>query len=1061
MLRSRRRLAPPVFPFNRRWSTLTKSPGMHRSSRRRRALRAPRHAGSARWLHRIALGCLFPVALFAALCLLVRPLRAADVELPPAKPDDPIVVAADAAHRWQQGVYDVWWLRGGVYVNQGLSYARGREGVVWIERVNQRGAPRSVVVYLEGDVTIDYQKAEPGPGGLQQTGALTARVTDKKWLGRLSSERRPLVKVTNPLGEPASKPAIFLRGDLARDPSQASGVRRAQFAEPIEAPVAATPPPGGTRRVRFFSRSDSPCQVQLVPGSASNEQVAVISGGMNLVVDGVDPAGTIDLKTDRAVIWGDLPQILAGGSQVQPRELPLEIYLEGNVEFRQGDRVIEAQRMFYDVRRAQGVVLGAEARSKVPNYEGIVRLKADVLQQIDAQRFAAQNAAITSSRFGLPTYEFRVGSLDLVDVQTPGVDALTGQPALGPQGDPLVHHDYFATARDNVLAVEGLPIFYWPTLASDLNRPTFYLERIKFSSDSVFGTQVYLDFDLYELLGVRNRPEGTDWGLSVDYLSDRGPALGTTFKYDRGGAFDAPGHQQGLFDAWGLQDDGLDNLGRGRRALEPEEDFRGRVFWQHRQWLPDSFQLAAEVGFISDRNFLEQFFEREWDERKDQSTGLELKQYLDNMTWSLAGDVRINDFFTQTQGGRADHFWLGQPLFGDAFTWYEHSHVGYFDLQVAEPPQAPSEQAKFDLLPWEVDAEGIRASTRQEIDLPLQLGPVKAVPYALGEATHWGQVIDGDNDERLFGQVGLRASLPFWTADAAVESDYWNVHGLAHKMSLEVDASFSDANRNLADLPLYDPLDDDAIEAFRRRFKFDTFGLPAGTPVPAAFDERFYAVRHGLASWVTSPSTEVAEDLLAVRLGWRNRWQTKRGRPDDRHIVDWITLDTEATIFPDPNRDNFGEEVGLVRYDFNWYLGDRLTLVSEAGFDFFPDGPKYVSLGGYLNRPPRGSLYVGFHSLEGPISAEVLALAFSYRMSPKWVSTLSSTYDFAEAGNIGQHLAVTRVGESFLVSVGLNVDVSKGNVGASLMIEPRIFARSRFGPAGGVHIPPAGAFGLE
>ena len=35
----------------------------------------------------------------------------------------------------------------------------------------------------------------------------------------------------------------------------------------------------------------------------------------------------------------------------------------------------------------------------------------------------------------------------------------------------------------------------------------------------------------------------------------------------------------------------------------------------------------------------------------------------------------------------------------------------------------------------------------------------------------------------------------------------------------------------------------------------------------ARFEERFYAVRTGLGSWVTSPSTEVVDDLMALRFG--------------------------------------------------------------------------------------------------------------------------------------------------------------------------------------------------
>ena len=90
-----------------------------------------------------------------------------------------------------------------------------------------------------------------------------------------------------------------------------------------------------------------------------------------------------------------------------------------------------------------------------------------------------------------------------------------------------------------------------------------------------------------------------------------------------------------------------------------------------------------------------------------------------------------------------------------------------------------------------------------------------------------------------------------WRADPTVESVLWNLHGLAHKIVFDAEFSYADANRDMTLLPLYDPLDDDSIEAFRRRFVPNTFPAPPGsfppTPaIPIQFDERFYALRTGL-----------------------------------------------------------------------------------------------------------------------------------------------------------------------------------------------------------------------
>jgi hypothetical protein len=360
-------------------------------------------------------------------------------------------------------------------------------------------------------------------------------------------------------------------------------------------------------------------------------------------------------------------------------------------------------------------------------------------------------------------------------------------------------------------------------------------------------------------------------------------------------------------------------------------------------------------------------------------------------------------------------------------------------------------------MPWEVPASGERISLRSEIDLPVDLGPVKVVPYLLGEATHWGEVIGGDDMQRVVGQVGIRASLPMWSVNPNAESHLFNIHGMAHKVVFDLDFSHTDSSQDVTDLPLYDQLDDNNIEHFRRRYLFDRFGAAPLPSAEAKVDERFYAIRNGLGNWVSSPSTEVIDDLTAFRLGVRQRWQTKRGMLGRRRIVDYMVLDTRAVLFP-KTEENFGEAVGLISYDWRWHVGDRTTIVSDGLFDVFGDGQKVFRVGGFLNRPPKGSLYMGLRILEGPVSSTVATSSYTYQISEKWLSTYGGSVDLNGNDNIGQHFSITRVGESILVTLGLNIDASKGNVGVGLTVVPRAFARSPNGPFDGAQIPPPQAF---
>ncbi len=1010
---------------------------------------------------------------------LVGGLDAAEIELPKTDRSAPIVASAQTATHWTQGTCEVWVLQGNCRIAQGRDAATSNEAVLWIlPQEPGQSKPRTLLAYLEGGVKVDVGH-----------GTARTKLTDVAWFGRFSTGAS--IDVRGDRVEPPgpTPPAIYDRGMALRD-AAAGLVQQAQYAAPLPPPPPTDLPPG-TRRLRVFPRSDVRSQIEWYPDRQTNQWIGVVNAGVNLVIEGLslpqsanlpralraEDVSTIDISTDRMVIWTTgLDERTLGGDHVQPSNVPLEIYMEGNIVFRQGQRTVYADRMYYDATNQVGTVLNAEILTPAPKYQGLLRLRAEMVQQLGRDEFYAQHAFFTSSRMGAPSYRLEAGSIRLEDRQVPRIDPATGAPIVDPTtGEVETEPDRLATAENALLYLDEVPVFYWPTFSTNLEESSLYVKRVRFRHDSVFGTQAMVDLNMYQILGMRHPPQGTDWDASLDYLSKRGLGHGTKFSYRRDEFLGLQGPAAGLWDYWGIRDRGNDDLGLDRRSVPPERDYRYRLFGQHRQMLPGDVQLSAELGWISDRNFLEQYYEREWYDLKDESTGLELKKIHDNTSWSISADLRINDFFTQTDWlPRGDHFWLGQSLLWDRLTWSEHTSLGYAQFHtLSAPGPAQNPGNVFRYLPWEVDSggnpvtdSGMRFTTRHEVDLPFQLGVVKVVPYALGEFGHWGEDLNGQPLDRLYGQVGVRASVPAWRADPTVESVLWNVHGLAHKVVFEAEFSYADANRDMTLLPLYDPLDDDSIEAFRRRFVPNTFAAPPGsippTPaIPLMFDERFYALRAGMAGWVTAASPEIAGDLTAFRLGMRNRWQTKRGKPGEARIVDWITFDTNFTIFPDKNRDNFGQLLGLWDYDARWQVGDRFALLSSGIFDFFPNGQRIVSVGGFLDRPPKSGLYVGVNVLDGPVSNTVLSMSYSYRMSEKWVSAVSASIDLRRQGNIGENVTITRVGESFLVSGGFHADVSRGSYGALFTLEPRFLPKTRLGQAGGARIPTAGAMGLE
>lgn len=1011
--------------------------------------------------------------LLLLLATVVSPAFAA-IDVPIEEQSAEIVIHGKEARTWEQGTYEVWHIRGGAEIRQGKVVAQAPEAIFWIDRADTfSGQPSKVIAYFEGNGS-EKVHVQFGPLGNPQAlgSAQGTALTDRTWLGRFHTLAG--IQIAAPLTRQATSqvaPAIFERGLEARSPNSNPGdVAPAQFAAPRAAgeeiaPPTAQPIRPTSRRVRFFPRGHGRWQVKSFEDPAAGEQITLLTSGVQIMVEGIDQLGNASLEADNIVLWSPKMNLMSPASrEIRDGESHYEVYLEGNIVFRQGDRVIYAERMYYNITREYGVVLNAEMLTPVKDYQGMLRMKARVLEQRDRQHFAAMDADLTSSRLGVPRYRLASGNVELEDIQRPLLDPFSQQPMVDPvSGEPQVDHQLMATSRNNFIYLAEAPVFYWPTIATDLTKPTYYLDRIRVKSDRVYGQQLLLDWDVHQLLGRQNKIPGTKWGLSTDFLSQRGIGVGSDYHYALPGFLGLPGPTNGFIDSWTLlQEQGTDNLGFDRRVVPPGASFRGRSLVNHRQQMPYGWQLTAEAGWISDFNFLEQYYEKEWDTLKDETTGVELKKLHENMSFNLSADARINPYFMQTQRlPRFDYFLFGQPFAWDRATFSTHTFASYDHLLPAGTPNNPVDQANFSPLPGEVDRLGMRAATRNEIDIPLDAGPVKVVPYVLGEAAYWGSDINDQAASRVYGQAGIRASLPLWRANPNIQSELFNLNGLAQKVVFDVDAFVADSSQDMTMFPRYDSLDDDSTEHFRRRIPVNTFGQANGTFAPTRFDDRFFALRSDLQGSVASPVTEIADDMMQVRMGIKQRWQTKRGLPGQERIVDWISSETNAVFFPSPARDNFGSSLGLVDYNFAWHVGDRVTLLSDGYYDFFDAGLRQVTVGGLLSRPEYGNLYVGYRSTDGPIVSSVVVASLSYRMSEKWIATGGTSIDFSNTGNIGQTLSMTRVGESFLIRLGMNVDASRNNVGFIFGIEPRFLPGSRLGRVGGVQIPPAGAMGLE
>ena len=357
-------------------------------------------------------------ALLLAFATYVPSARAA-VEPPVADTQTPIVVSAERSQRLQEGQYAVWVLQGRCEIRQGDVVARSQDAVLWIDAAQEAASsPSRIIAYLEHDVMIDWGRTGPPH---RTSGKQAQTVSGRSWLGRFHTTAGIDVRV--PEGSPlTSGSQMVQRGKEALNWTASAAVQPAQFITPLPT-VAPQTPVASARNVSVRSRSNVPMQWKSFPSNNPQETIITISSGVRIVVSGIENVPGLDsnvviIEADRVVIWTTaLAGLSLSGEAFEQAGGRTEFYMEGNIIFREGDRVVYADRMYYNVEQNQGTILNAEMLTPVPEYDGLVRLKADVLQQIDRQNFVAYGGALTSSRLGVPSYWFQSESVAFQDIQ--------------------------------------------------------------------------------------------------------------------------------------------------------------------------------------------------------------------------------------------------------------------------------------------------------------------------------------------------------------------------------------------------------------------------------------------------------------------------------------------------------------------------------------------------------------------------------------------------------------------------------------------------------------------
>ena len=698
--------------------------------------------------------------------------------------------------------------------------------------------------------------------------------------------------------------------------------------------------------------------------------IATVTGRFYVWQKQDEAGGLLELEADNAVIFysgaaqpseegAASGEVLAGGGVHQA------IYMSGDVVMTEGQRTIRADEMYYDFQDKRALAVNAVVRNFDVERGIPIYVRAVKLRRIAEDKFSAENAMLTSSEFYLPQISLTASKVVISD--TTAIDAQKGR---------VSRDSYDVEMRDVRFKAGKRTLFYWPGMRANLERPDVPLKSINTGYDKTWGALVETRWYLARLLGLRE-PEGTDSTYALDYYGKRGVGTGAEIDYTRENYF-------GTLLGYVIRDSGNDDLGRyyTRRNLVPPHELRGRFLWQHRQYLPDKWQLTTEVSYASDTHFIESYYRSEYNVGNEQETVVHLKRIQDNWGLSFLGKARINKFEDKLEELPTVEFhWTGQSFLDDKLTFYSDNQISRFRQRYGSDTTLSQEFFTF-------------ASTRNEVDMPMRIGKVKVVPFAAGTMAYEdgrgfrtdidGSSVSSENNVWL-GEGGVRMSLqPYWKVYPNVKSQLWDLNQLRHIIS----------------------------------------------PYLVAVDY--------------TQSDSVVEQRDTVSAGISQRLQTKRGTGDKMQTVDWMRLDTDITWVDNPgdttagpdrfiwnrpfiplanqftsSRDRrsnniFGPSRNSFTADYMWRVSDTTALLSDMNFDIQSGVVQQFNIGFSRLCWPNLSYYVGsrylrrFNNGLGEEGSNMFTFAATYEIDPRYTVVFSQEFDFDYGKTIRSEMSLIR-----------------------------------------------------
>jgi len=805
------------------------------------------------------------------------------------------------------------------------------------------------------------------------------------------------------IGDRAGEPVVI----APRDPTPVP-------LDPTDPADPATVPP---RRAMHFNAD------AIVYQEGEQEGYVMLTGGVRLMYDQAAADEKLVFTADRAVVFTD-PGLMQGTRELEP-DAVRGIYLEDNVRVSDGEYTMRGPRVFYDPQRDRAIVLEAVMYTWDIQRQAPLYVRARQLLQVSEHEWRAEDARLSTSAFARPHFALGMEKLTL-RAEQPDADTADG---LADGGDAEAGDEPGTDAgrRRLTYRAEGAgpmigdtALFRLPTMAGEVRDVP--LRSVGIGSNSQDGVTLETDWDLFALLG-RESDRDVDANLSIDGFTERGIGAGVELDYDVPRAF-------GEFEAYGLIDGGEDEPS-GRDDVQPANEFRGMLDLQHRHDLDNGWEASVELGYVSDPTFLEAFFPDRAYTDKPVENSLYLKQQREDWAFTFLAKHDPLDFMPQpaqlqTPGYTVDKLpelaahHIGVPLWDNRLTWFSEIRGGGMELNFpdVDPDQLGFNNAEsialFGIANTVNFDDNLRAmglnenflwrfDTRQELNMPLTVGPVDVVPYVVGRFTTYSEDFEGfrgeDEQTRLRGTVGVRARTEFSRTYDNVQSDLLDIHRLRHIVEPSVNIHHAESNINQEDLPVFDY----EIEALR--------------------------------------------DGTTARLGVRQTFQTKRGGPGQWQAVDVFRLDTDLVLASGDvledspigrfieHRPEFSVGGDHIWTEAAWQISDTLAAVANFTHGLEADQLAQWNFGATYDHTPRLSSFLQLRDID-PLGSRVLRYGIDYRLSRKYHLAVSQAIELKDDDSQSVSFTLTRRLPRALLMVGVDVDTINDTTSIGIAFTP-------------------------